>query len=602
MTFAHSVRWTLVAAALASVGCLDVVTCAEGCPPGTACSAQGVCQVVRTDGGGSGGEGGSTGGSAGGGTAVGSSGGSGGGSNCGESVTGGANQVPVTFSFSARSQPSGDPDAGVGYYEKDEVVSFEVHAGAAIDWNQVATVPPAVRRDCEPNDAGCQAFALDLASVPFPRLRGPVPISARWLDGGLLSPDACVTITVSRLRWSVSLGLTLDAGERVTAPPALDPVGTLYVPIVGPQGRPSIKAITPDGGGMTSRSTTDPVTTLIVHTPSTYVTRLLTVEQPDGSDGGSLRAYFPNGGLGAGHYQAEVGSRFVGAASFKVGDAGFGVFAVLQHADGGGSLIRYNPTPYSLDVFATVVPSGSPGNVVSDRTSIYVGERDKVSRFLATDSAPMAALEENGGHFSGLCLSGADAGDRDAGQVETNLVATSTTPNRLHDTFGVLGLPDGGVGAPLFGRGSGWLWINGTQSTLSTYTLPLRELRTVFQTSSGVLFQGVPAMGALRDGGSPLVYVAATDGVHVIDAVDGGVWSMPVGPADLPLSLDCARSSDGGGRSDRPGTLYTVSSRGIVTALIVDSQGLDGLAAWPRWQRSAGNTGNTLTELNPGCQ
>ena len=77
---------------------------------------------------------------------------------------------------------------------------------------------------------------------------------------------------------------------------------------------------------------------------------------------------------------------------------------------------------------------------------------------------------------------------------------------------------------------------------------------------------------------------------------------MPVGPADLPLSLVCARSSDGRGLSDRPGTLYTVSSRGIVTALIVDSQGLDGLAAWPRWQRSAGNTGNTLSELNPGCQ
>jgi hypothetical protein len=505
----------------------------------------------------------------------------------------------VTFSFSPRPASFGDSDAGTNHYKKDELVSFEVHAGAAIDWAQVVSVPPAQSRAC---DAGCKAFDLDLASVPFPMLRGQVTISARWLDGGLLSPDASVAISVSRLRWSVSLGLTLDAGERVTAPPALDPVGTLYVPIVGPQGRPSIKAITPDGGGMTSRSTTDPVTTLMVHTPPTFVTRLLTVEQPDGSDGGSLRAYFPDGGFGEGHYQAEVGTRFVGTASFKVagGDAGFGVFAVLQHADGGGSLIRYYPTPYSLDVFATVVPSGSPGNVVSDLTSIYVGERDHVSRFWLLDAgAPL--ISSSGAHFSGLCLSGADAGDRDAGQVETNLVATSTTPNRLHDTSGVLSLPDGGVGAPLFGRGSAWLWINGTQSTLSTYTLPLRELRTVFQTSSGVLFQGVPAMGALRDGGSPLVYVAATDGVHVIDAVDGGVWSMPVGPADLPLSLDCARSSDGGGRSDRPGTLYTVSSSGIVTALIVDSQGLDGLAAWPRWQRSAGNTGSMVTALNPGC-
>ncbi len=240
------------------------------------------------------------------------------------------------------------------------------------------------------------------------------------------------------------------------------------------------------------------------------------------------------------------------------------------------------------------MPSGSPGNVVSDLTSIYVGERDQVSRFPSFDAGTVGTVSAQ---FRGLCLSE---------QTGMNLIATSTTPNnKLHHASGSYPLPDGGVGVPLFGRGRGWLWINGTQSsTLSTFVLPLTssQLQKVVETPPGVVFQGSPAMGSLRDGGSPLVYVATTDGLLVVDALDGGYWAMPGSPtADQPLSLDCARSSDGGGRSDRPGTLYTVSSSGIVTALIVDSQGLDGLAAWPRWQRSAGNTGSMVTALNPGC-
>ena len=65
MTLVRSVRWTLVAAALASVGCLDVKPCGKGledCPAGTACTTEGVCRLLPTDGGTSGGQAGSAGG------------------------------------------------------------------------------------------------------------------------------------------------------------------------------------------------------------------------------------------------------------------------------------------------------------------------------------------------------------------------------------------------------------------------------------------------------------------------------------------------------------------------------------------------------------
>ena len=40
---------------------------------------------------------------------------------------------------------------------------------------------------------------------------------------------------------------------------------------------------------------------------------------------------------------------------------------------------------------------------------------------------------------------------------------------------------------------------------------------------------------------------------------------------------------------------------GRITAVIVDSTRLEPTAAWPKWQRTAGNSGNPLFPLNPGC-
>jgi hypothetical protein len=61
-------------------------------------------------------------------------------------------------------------------------------------------------------------------------------------------------------------------------------------------------------------------------------------------------------------------------------------------------------------------------------------------------------------------------------------------------------------------------------------------------------------------------------------------------------TLDCSRNG-----SPTTGTLYVVSARGDVVAVIVDSTRLDDSMPWPKWQRTAGNSGNTTFPLNPGC-
>lgn len=55
-----------------------------------------------------------------------------------------------------------------------------------------------------------------------------------------------------------------------------------------------------------------------------------------------------------------------------------------------------------------------------------------------------------------------------------------------------------------------------------------------------------------------------------------------------------------------PGVLYSVSSAGLVTAVVVDSRKL-ATSPWPKWQRTAANAGSLGAApsdfpLNPGCQ
>ena len=100
------------------------------------------------------------------------------------------------------------------------------------------------------------------------------------------------------------------------------------------------------------------------------------------------------------------------------------------------------------------------------------------------------------------------------------------------------------------------------------------------------------------------VYVVGGSGVGVHSAADAGqlwVWNEQAGVASEGVAqpaLDVYRATNGSARCGVPlGLLYTMrrvpgQAAAKVTALLVDSRGLDSVAPWPKYQRDNANTGN----------
>ena len=119
-------------------------------------------------------------------------------------------------------------------------------------------------------------------------------------------------------------------------------------------------------------------------------------------------------------------------------------------------------------------------------------------------------------------------------------------------------------------------------------------------TSSAVVMS--PVLCRARTGTGSVEGYAVTDGRELI--VFAGTsyrYTIPLPGTGVPLhpTLDCNRRRPGSGT----GILYVATDTHSLAAIVVDSPGLDPNAPWPKYQRTAGNVGNTATSfaLNPGC-
>jgi outer membrane protein assembly factor BamB len=102
-----------------------------------------------------------------------------------------------------------------------------------------------------------------------------------------------------------------------------------------------------------------------------------------------------------------------------------------------------------------------------------------------------------------------------------------------------------------------------------------------------------PLLGAARPSSSKkLGYAVSGAGrLLVFDSVLGtkeweGPFDYAYGKVTGNPTLDCDRTNRA------TGTLYVPQTNGTLTAIIVDSPGLDLTAAWPKYQRTVGNAGN----------
>jgi hypothetical protein len=251
----------------------------------------------------------------------------------------------------------------------------------------------------------------------------------------------------------------------------------------------------------------------------------------------------------------------------------------------------------------------SPVNIVWDGNRGFVQLTNRSLGYLA---APLSASGGSSGTFlqtgarpTGLAIGngaivGAWTGTFNKSPVSTTSLATpnSIDSNNVSgwDTARPVAMVGSSVVTATLEGGTSWVYSM-TQTGTS-----LGAAAPVAAPSSAIASFVTPVVGT-----GNRVYVVRGDGMLVAyDGLSvGGIanqapaWNGALFTSSTTVlahpTLDCSRN---GGAL---GTLYVVSQDGRVTAVIVDSAKLETSSPWPKWQRTAGNSGNTSFPLNPGC-
>lgn len=143
---------------------------------------------------------------------------------------------------------------------------------------------------------------------------------------------------------------------------------------------------------------------------------------------------------------------------------------------------------------------------------------------------------------------------------------------------------------PVIGADGGFV---GTVSNLVSVNLGDLSASTLSPAGAGS-----KASSVLGQGG--WLYLSASSGFQawkqdgtapVWEAADAGFST-----ADVALNIDCTRDDNGVGLS-RPGVVYVKTGVTKLSAIVVDSHGIDATAPWPKYQHDPRNTGNVDTLL-----
>jgi hypothetical protein len=508
----------------------------------------------------------------------------------------------------------------------------------AVSVNEPLNGPPSVRfggLTVNPDSTGCTGDAgcwrIDMSVPPLDAMNGTLDLVISVTDRFGNAGSSSTPVSVTRKRWEVQ---AVGIGETVRATPAIGADGTIYLGSVALATTGSLVGIDPTDGGIirsavlpgavqslaTAFSVTQGNSTgeeLVFFTANDTLGRLGARKASDLTTTGVRNAETGNqtDSTVSGLALLQLGAGQVGAVgTFNGAPAVASRFSVFKPSSAAAGVDA--PDAGAFEMSVTSNTADVPNNVIVDGTNAYfiasadpntctsqvvtsVTGSPTVGRMLNLFSSgnPCGTTAQSwvgnevlvGGFAGGLSLFKFDAST--ATPVSGNLgVAVSNGASAVASNS-----------VAFLGRGNDL--IRYSPSMLSSGATRL---------ATGVNIRTSPVLGKARSGDPAKGYAVDTSGgLRVFDqngATDSAIsfgYVFNGGPQSVRAhpTLDCNRRI--GAATSTTGILYVASSSGRLSAIIVDSPRLlDATGAWPKYQRTAANAGNTNNlafPLNPGC-
>lgn len=521
-------------------------------------------------------------------------------------------------------------------YKKDELVELRVESTvpvrvSAADFGLPAQslAPRSCTSTCAPTRS-CQCFSVDLARVRLDAFRGVLDAGVGPLADSLgnLSDPANVAVPVTRWKWRRNLLESGETGLDVIQPPALDDEGRVHVGVdYAGNNRGSLWQLLPTGETRVDvsidRVTGPPIVTgraLYAQGDNRQVRRYDTVQMlvspgvlqstgptfcnNDAWEGtGSmveerLFTLATDGRLWSGAVVPSSACEFWVAQPYPDAYAPRGVVVAAPLAGTAARLWFGRPEANAASGVTRVdyFPSSTPRFQLDRRASFPQGITSLIAfddvvastTRVATPRSTVAVSVWNSDLSARV--DGRIAGD--AGVSFGPLIATGprVRPTFLFgDSLGTLrrfayvpppvGFPDGGA-----------------------FGVDLAPIAGVDALEAGpTIGMAAPVLGA---NGLAYLVSPATGRLSVVNVATGQVeWSQANAftPGAVSPALDVVRDRTLAKQCGRGvGLLYVaVRTDSALTAVVVDSQGLDGTSPWPRFHHDNGNTGNPETSLSP---
>ncbi len=518
--------------------------------------------------------------------------------------------------------------------QRDEVLTLVLDASEDVQlgtidvrMNGVRLVAPTTTCNSR---GGC--WTMDMSAPALDGMTGNFTVTAKATDlAGNERTTMLGTVGVTRKRWEVQPTMT----ETLRAAPAVGPDGTVFVGSMnGANTGGTLFALNPsDGGVLKTDATLGAIQSLATSVSNDAGLVYYTANSSAGKVGARLASdvtlsatQSAVGGNGTSPTYsalglvAKTGTEVGAIAAFNVDPSSSAASRLQVYWSSAGNeplgAVVSNPTAFE---FALVPDSvSSANNIVVNGTEAYLLTRpagvglyrqtiQTVNGTPTLGTALNIATTGSGTYASGQLLVGGESliGGM-VGLQDFYRVGAGVVPGNL--TVGA----DNGLAAAVsptlafVGRGSDLVSFNPT--SLGLPGVALKSAAGTIRTS--------PVLGKARVGQAMgLGYAVNSAGKLFVFAQDGSaaaansasdwlnVFATGSNPVYAHPTLDCNRRA--GAATSSTGILYVASGSGKVVAIVVDSPSLlDTSGAWPKYQRTAGNAGNTDNArfpLNPGC-